>query len=174
MECVLAVGEVKSDVSSAKELNEHLDKLSMVKKLREEIQDPAPYRSHLKHAFAPQINPYDQMFTFLICNRLKFIPDASHISYSASTEPRNRHNAVISIEDGGFFYHTELGISNIYYPTIGATVHEHKWVNSNNKSIPPQFLIFLAGYYNSMNLVTLLEPDMAIYLSDDLDKVKKS
>jgi len=168
VECVVAVGEVKSDISSAKELNEHLDKLSKIKKLKEEIPNPSPYRSYRNLAFSPAINPFDHIFTFLICNRLNFIPDSTCIFYPESTEPRLQHNAVVSIEDGGFFYRTDDGPPNLYYPTLGNTAHQHKWVATNEDSIPTHFCHFLSGYYNAMNLATLLEPDMAIYLSDHL------
>jgi hypothetical protein len=169
VECVLAVCEVKSDISSAQELNGHLDKLSKIKKLKEEIPYPSPYRSYKNKPFEPRDNAFDQMFTFLICNKLKFSPDASCISYSDSTEPRFQHNAVISIDDGGFFYCTGAdGPPNFYYPTTGSKVHKHKWVSMSNEPIPRHFGLFLASYYNAMNLATLLEPDMSIYLSDHL------
>ena len=168
VESVLAVGEVKSDIDSANELNEHLEKLAAIKKLREEIANPSPYRSYKNEGFMPHVKPFDQMFTFLICNKLKFHPKASNISYSADIEPRFQHNVVISIQDGGYFYHTDDGPPNYYYPATGTKTHSHNWVSATEEEIPFHFRLFLAGFYNAMILVTLLEPDMALYLSDDL------
>ena len=48
VECVVAIGEIKSDVRSPSELTEILNKLSKIKKLKEQVCNPSPYRSYTK------------------------------------------------------------------------------------------------------------------------------
>lgn len=169
VESVVAVGEVKSDLKSFSILNSQLDKLALTKALREQITNPSPYRSHKKQPFRPAENPFDHMFTFLICHRFRFRPEPTLIKYGDAIEPRFRHNMVISIEDGAFCYSAKNGPRNFPYPTTGGEIHQNKWMPATSEPVPSHFAMFLASFYNAMNNVTLLEPDMTLYVTDNYE-----
>lgn len=165
IETVVAVGEVKSDIQSSAKLAEALNKLARVKMLREKIEEPAPYRMHSK-SYNPTLNPFDQVFTFLICNSLKFGFDQEAFlqGYDGDISRRFYHNTVLSVMNGLAFYRSPVGA--MHYPCCGAIQHDSLWnrkpTNSNSESSHiEQFLVCL---YNAMNVVTLLEPDMVRYL----------
>lgn len=168
VEAVVGVGEVKSDVGSPSVLMESLTKLARIKALRERIRNPSPYRSYKDRDFSPLVNPFDHIFTFLICNRLNFEPIVEKLKYDNSVQPRFRHNLILSIVDGLFCYSARNAPPNFHYPTTGNVVHDNKWNKATDGDVPSHFGIFLSALYNSLNVVTLLEPDMALYMSDDI------
>lgn len=127
VESVVAVGE-KSDINSFAILNSQLDKLALTKALREQITNPSPCRSYKNQSFCPTVNPFDHMFTFLICHQFCFRPEPTLIKYSDAIEPRFRHNMAISIKDGAFCYTTKNGPQNFHYPTTGVEIHDNKWL----------------------------------------------
>jgi hypothetical protein len=168
IEAVVAVGEVKSDVASMATLVDHLEKLARVKALREHIRNPSSRRSYRNRDYNPEKNPFDHIFSFLICNRFGFDPNSGQLEYSHQTASRFRHNLVLSITDGLFCYKAINGPPNYHYPSTGEKEHEIKWLRNDGSEIPTHFWMFLSSLYNALNVVTLLEPDMALYLSDDI------
>jgi len=167
VESVVAVCEVKSDINSLTELNRYLTKLSKVKALREEVTNPCPYRSHRNRVYSPEKHPYDQMFTFLICNKFNFEHALSKIKLNQDITSRNRHNLVLSISDGLFCYTTIDGPPVFYYPVSGGDNHADHWVKATDDKLPVHFKVLLTSLYNAMNSITLLKPDMALYLEDE-------
>lgn len=165
VESTVAVGEVKSNIGTSTKLKESLRKLSKIKALKENIRNPYPYRSYNKKKFEPKKNPFDHIFTFLICNQFDFEPNVASVEYDDDIPARFRHNLIISINDGIFCYKTDK-ILNFYYPITGTKIHPNRWIPSDGKELPFHFTLFLSSLYNAMNVVTLLEPDMAIYLAD--------
>lgn len=166
VESVVAVCEVKSDIDSPSVLMNHLEKLAKTKELRERITSPRPYCRHVNVAFDPEKIPVDQMFTFLICNRLGFKPKPEHLAYGEGTAPRFRHNLLLSVEDGLFCYKDVGGIPNFHYPCSGAQVHDVRWVTADNSQPEGHVKLFLSMLYNALSMATLLEVDMARYLQD--------
>ena len=168
VESVVAVGEVKSNVGSGSSLIGFLSKLAKIKALRERITNPSPYRSHENRSYEPHRHPFDQMFTFLICNKFAFDPKSIKLEYDKQTPVRFRHNLVLSITDGLYCYGTIGGPPNIPYPNTADTEHLIQWISAGNDELPSHIGIFLSYLYNALNVVTLLEPDMALYLSDNV------
>jgi hypothetical protein len=167
VETVLAVGEVKSDVNSRPELIVDLEKLARTKAMREQIRSPRIYRRCAQDDYNPRLIPTDHMFTFLICNRLKFKPAANSLAYTEETAPRHYHNLVLSIHDGLYCY-TALSDASVAveYPIMGARTCPPRWVPANTDRVPEHFCCFLSWLYSAMTLATLLEPDMSYYLTD--------
>ena len=167
VETVVAVCEVKSDINSVSELNKYLTKLAIVKSLREKITKPKPYRSQNNRPFNPKLDPRDQMFTFLICNKLNFNPMLAKLEFTDPLPPRFKHNVVVSINDGAFGYKTTDGPPLLDYPTAGETIHDDFWINPTNEEVSLHFKFLLCSFYNALNRVTLLIPDMAHYIEDE-------
>lgn len=116
VESVCAVGEVKSVVSKP-DLRESLQKLCKVKVMREFVLQtdlmphPNPLIIRRTHPgnFDPILCPFDQVFTFLICEKLDFkIENLAHEMnsfYDANIPRRHFHNLVLSVEDGLICYY---------------------------------------------------------------------
>lgn len=104
IETTCAVGEVKSSLSK-EELKLALHKLAVTKQMREDIASPSIIRSK-HHTYDPKNNIYDRLFTFLICEDLRFDPlnlDMDAV-YGQDVPYRLRHNLILSINDGLFLY----------------------------------------------------------------------
>ena len=90
IEIVCGVGEIKSDIGSIGELSSHLTRLSKFKKMREYVPDPDPYHRVFKSNYSTAKNAYDNIFTFLICNRFNFSTNPEEIDYGG-IEQRFKH-----------------------------------------------------------------------------------
>lgn len=111
VETVVGVGEVKSTLSKSK-FYDALIKLAHIKQLRK-IDTQGIMRRANPILFEEHGHHYDQMMTFLICEKLDF--DLKHITsevakyYDKETIPiEYRHNMVLSIEDGVLCYKNQL------------------------------------------------------------------
>ena len=85
-----------------------------MKVLREEVKHPVIIKKdHDGNNYDPRNNPYDQIFTFIVCKKLSF--NISNLStelnklYGDSTEYRHRHNLILSVEDGLLVYCENIG-----------------------------------------------------------------
>jgi hypothetical protein len=146
-----------------------LHKLAVVKRLKTDIPEPFVYRSRLDENFDPRLNPFDNIFTFIFCLEFGFQLNLDASLYD-DEEAYFKHNMVLSIEDGVLLYEVQdsSGSFALKFPTSGNRVHEDKWIAADDENLPEHFKHFLNGYYGSLNSATLLEPDLAFYLTDDL------
>lgn len=109
VETVVSVGQIKSVIQTKSDLKEILNNLVKVKKVRDNmghgsviwrtqtIWEPNNYYKD---------NQYDQIFTFLICEKLNFKITASEIDalYDNGTESYLKHNLILDITNGLFGY----------------------------------------------------------------------
>ncbi len=170
VETVLAVGEVKSDIQSRSSLSTALHKLAKVKKMREEVKEALCIRREREGDYDPLNYPFDQVFTFLICQKLDFsldyIDNNSFGLYQQEVVARHKHNIVLSIKDGALIYHN--GQSNYYYPTTGSKIETEKIIKPNENSISSHFVHFISALAMGTKFSTILSPDIALYLSDNI------
>jgi hypothetical protein len=114
--------------------------------------------------------PFDQLFTFLICNKFGFeVKLNSYQNYGFYPDDisiRHKHNILFSIYDGIYIYHN--GECNYYYPMTGEKVEREKLISPDNKEIDSHFLHLITGLVKGIKLSTILSPDMSMYLSDNL------
>src|SRR3954453_6663752 len=115
VETVCAVGEVKSNVSKTN-LKEALHKLVNVKRMRDQVSASNPVvRSEQQGRYRPEYNPevnmYDQLITFLICEKLDFDLDGVIMDelYVSDVLRRHRHNLIFSLQDGLLIYYYPVG-----------------------------------------------------------------
>ena len=166
-ETVACIGEVKSDVNSIGVLNTYLIKLSEIKKMRSTVQYPDPYdRGSFTTAFNPNQNSFDNIYSFLICNKFGFNFDISTINYG-DVEQRFKHNAILSLEDGLGNYKTVEGTPNIHMPFAGNIHHADNFLPSDDRDLPSPILAFLTSLHMALNFTSLLNIDMTRYLSDN-------
>jgi hypothetical protein len=125
IECVHAIGEVKSTIRSKAELESVLVKLSQQKLLTKSISRESSGIGEDYH-FDLDMN---DVFTFLICKKLDFNisklnDDLSNIYESNDVPPRYKHNLIISLEDGLFAYQDSDGCFFSYPMQVGELLNE--------------------------------------------------
>ena len=111
IETVVGIGEIKSTLSKT-QFKEALLKLSENKKIRDHA-DGARININQNNDFNPQEEWSDNIFSFLICKKLDF--DINTVNFDEiydETELRFRHNLILSVEDGLFYYYLNFDMFN--------------------------------------------------------------
>ena len=166
VETIAAVGEIKS-VLSKTTLSEAIQKLAQVKVLREEVKHPVIIKKdHDGNNYAPRNNPYDQIFTFIVCKKLSF--NISNLSteinklYGDSTEYRHRHNLILSVEDGLLAYYDNNG-KTMMYPVMGNTKLKNRFAEPGENQYVhlKQFASYL---FMGTTSATILYPEISDYM----------
>jgi len=167
IETVAGVIEIKSDISSIAELNEHLVKLAQIKKLREDIVNPDPYyRGSFDTPFNSLLNPFDNIFTILICNKLKFALDINQINYG-EISPRHYHNLILSLQDGLVNYVTPNGTANLPFSYINDKVNRFNFLKRNSDDLPNSIKHFITSLHSLIVNTCLHNIDMSYYLTEN-------
>lgn len=167
VETVAAIGEVKS-VLTKQDLKVALNKLARCKKLREKIKEPSVLKQKLKIDYNPESNHYDNIISFLICEKLNF--DSSELIselnelYEEDIEPRFKHNMILSLNDGLYTYYsiTNDDPITIQYPVLNTYQLKNLQITDAKKYIP--FKLFSSYLLFSLLSVTTLFPDLVQYL----------
>lgn len=173
VEALCAVGEVKSVVSK-QALREALKKLSKVKVMREFVlqtdlmphTNPPIIRRVHSGNFNPVLYPYDQVFTFLICEKFDFktenLAQEMNSFYDADTPCRHFHNLVLSVEDGLICYYEKNGVA-MMYPDMAGQSLKHRFIAPDNN--PTAHFKFFASYlFMGTSSNTILHTDIANYI----------
>jgi hypothetical protein len=170
IETVSCIGEVKSDINTSSDLNKYLIKLSEIKKLREEVTDPLPYyRGMTGNDLSPKLNPFDNIYSFLICNKFGFKLDLDKIDYG-DIEQQYKHNNVLSLEDGVINYRTVGGSTNLNMPFMGGDNLLYNYLKNDDAELPSHILSFLSSLQMALNFTALLNIDIVCYLTDKVYK----
>lgn len=173
VETVSCVGEIKSDINSIGELNSYLIKLAEIKKIRENVKDPDPYfRGSFRSSFSPLNSPFNNIFTFLICNKFKFELNPEKIDYG-EIEQRFKHNLVISLHNGILNYRTKADTKNLAFPFMREIHHIDNYLENDNEELPTPIINFLSALQIALNNNALLSIDMTLYLTENvIEKIK--
>jgi len=167
VETILAIGEVKSDIQSIADLNDYLIKLANNKKLREGVKFPDPVKRKFNRPFNPNLNSFDNIFSFLICNKFNFknfsVEDINYENIPAHFW----HNCILSLEDGIITYKLE-NVPNFPAPMKDGIIHNKTYIKTDDADLPCHIKIFLTHLHQAMNLTTILSVDVATYISDQL------
>lgn len=170
IESVVAVGEIKSDLSKEK-LKDALFKLKNFKMLRKNVSTDEHfiYRELNGSKYSPEYNPYDQITTFLICNKFNFnyenIVNEMNDIYS-QCDNYLRHNMILSINDGCLMY-KDKNQQFMVYPIIGTEKLRNSLLKPTEFNIYDHIVMFLNYLYMSVSSTTILYPDMSCYIDFD-------
>jgi hypothetical protein len=138
VETAVGIGEVKSTLSKV-EFTKALRKLAENKKLKEKASGAIIKRSKKHGDFNPKTETCDQLFSFLICDKLNF--DINNIDYDEiykNIEYRNRHNLILSVENVLIKYHFDF---NLLSKERQEFYSKHKInLNANSRIEFPNFL----------------------------------
>lgn len=172
VEGVCAIGEVKSSLSKS-ELKKALNKLARVKAKADDVSSNVfIYRDRAlaSHTFDRTTVAYDQLISFLVCEKFDF--DVSSLStevsswYEDDVENHHKHNMVLSISDGLLLYvdATDVTRSPWMYPS---TLNKHP---AKDRFIQPgenpiiHFHCFCNYMYFTTTSTTILFPEMSKYM----------
>lgn len=181
IECVVGIGEIKSDLDKDK-FKEALLKLKNNKLLRNEIPQESSYifNNLNSQRFDAKNNVYDEIITFLICNKLNFnytnIVNEMDDIYN-NCELYLRHNMILSINDGTLMYKGFPEGKFSYFPVIFGKKLINSLIRPYNQKelfIPKGFdiscykyehiLSFLNYMYMGISNTSILYPEMTNYL----------
>ncbi|MDA0130693.1 hypothetical protein OH458_21755 [Vibrio sp. MarTm2] len=170
IECVIAVGEVKSKVNGAI-LDDALQKLSCVKIMREKISSAviASCRPNRPRDFNPHNDIRDQIVTFLICDEVEcsggLLAERVKKTWDSS-KPRHRVNLITSIKSGTYLY--KLSDARPYmYPTDpdGNTLP----VQLRTPKSPNSHIALFVRYLTmAIEDTTVLYPELTLHLKGQL------
>jgi len=175
VETVCAVGEVKSAISKT-ELRAALNKLARVKAMREEIPSPAIIRRERQGEFDPLNYGYDQLASFIICQRFDFdhttLADDIDSFYDSDVARRHRHNMVLSLHDGLLLYADRNGKAIMFPELTGRLVGEQLTAHEifSNYFVKPgagsyaHIRIFCSYIFLLTSSATVLYPDISTYM----------
>lgn len=112
IEAVVGLGEIKSTLNKSS-FKEAINTLARNKALRTNLRQPYFTRSESQGMgnapFDPALNPEDNIFSFLICQKFDFqienLPHEIDQIYEPDITRNHRHNLILSLEDGLFAYH---------------------------------------------------------------------
>ncbi len=171
VETVCAVGEVKSKVSQS-DLREALDKLAKTKQMRDYITEPTVVWQRESLPYSPDWNVNDQIFTFLVCEKLdfKFENLALDELYEGSLLHKHRHNIILSLQDGLLGYWVDIvGMQEqiapypVLFPEKGIRKElKDGVVESNSENVHLRY--FAHFLFLAMSRATVLFPDLANYM----------
>ena len=117
---MIGVGQIKS-ITNKRELVSALNILQTVKRKRIEMQYAGVIKKIGGNEFQPELNPYDQIFTFIICESIadfaKFTSEEIDRIYSGKSTS-SKHNAILSINDCLFRYNAQENNVAISFPFL--------------------------------------------------------
>lgn len=181
VETSVGVGEVKSTLSKM-EFKSALRKLAKNKELKE-YADGRIIKRGKPGNFDAKDNFCDQLFSFLICKKLDFkIDNIDFEDIYEGIEHRNRHNLILSLEDGLFDYKfhfdmVSLEERKIYkqqnfnlqknlivdYPNWLKATCPHNFIPYEKDNPLQHIREFISSLSNGIHYSTLLEVDIRQY-----------
>ena len=180
IETVVAVGEVKSDISKTA-LGDALNRLKEIKEIRFDVESPSYIfcRKSGSMPYNPKIMPCHQVFTFLICEKFAFNSDNLHNEIDDlynNAEAHLRHNMILSIADGTMMYDSDEG-RPIHYPVMKqdfkncmikspiqkVSFTEETDIRCNEHE---HIIAFLNYLFNGISTTNVLDIDLTHYLGD--------
>jgi hypothetical protein len=177
-ETLIGIGEVKSVLSKTK-LKDSLIKLSKNKAIRESL-DNESVRSidgNRVVGFNAKTIITHMPISFLICEKFSFnidnLVDEFEELYKG-IELRNRHNLILSIDDGVFLYadniaEGEVGRSAFPYPINGGTKMKNYHFSNKSRN---GYMFFAQHLYVGTKQVVHPEFNIFKYLKDDGDELE--
>ena len=167
VETVVSVGQVKSVIQTKKDLKLILDNLVKVKMVRDNmghgstiwrsqnIWDPHNYYSD---------NVFDQIFTFVICEKINFSITAEEIDelYDEGVKDHLKHNLILDISNGLYGYKIKKEDPFIAIPYVKNGKTTPSFVGTKDEQ---HFKHFLTNIHIHTSSNTIFHPEMARYIN---------
>ena len=170
IECVVAIGEIKSDITKSK-LKKALIKLQKNKKIRDEINKSTDFIFRKKQNISiidTSFCPEDSLVTFLICNKItdynKNLEEYVNNVY-INFEQHTKHNMILSVQDGTFIYN--YNNDDYYAPIFDGIEATSKFYQAHNDN--SHIIIFLSLLYKAISDNTIFIPELSEYIKNDTE-----
>ncbi len=168
IETVVAIGQVKSVIQTKNELKSILNNLVEVKKLRNNMGHTSViWRSNDlwngRDGYYPD-NAFDQVFTFVICEKLNFIITPGEIDelYDKNIEDYLKHNMILDINNGLYGYQVKPQDPFVAFPCAKEMKKNNPiHIGTINES---HFKHFLTNIHIHTSSNTIFHPDMGRYI----------
>jgi hypothetical protein len=181
VETVAAVGEVKSTLSET-EFKSAINKLAKIKRLRENMGEVTVFRNRILDGNSNKFNaqkPTDQIFTFLVCKKLDFktqnIANDIKNFYEDELPYRNRHNLILSLDDGLILYSASnnddsTDTRSFMYPSTGQKDLKNRFLKPSDDELI-HYKLFATYVAIGIAHTTIFFPEMANYISDEKGRI---
>ena len=173
VESSFLIGEVKSTISK-QDFKVAINKLAINKALGGEVLHPCIIKKHPPGNFDPKINAYDSIASILICQKLDF--DLSNIEneidswYDPEIEDQNKHNMILSIEDGLLAYYDPS--CTLPYSLMNGKKLKNRFTYPDTNPLI-HFKFFSSYMYMLCSSKTLLYPEVTDYMAQTSGGLKK-
>ncbi len=167
VETVVGIVEIKSNLSKM-DFKAALNKLAKSKKLKENISNPVVIKKDINGPFDPQNNPYDNIFSVLICNKLNFNLDnlCEEIDdfYESDIKDWQKHNLILSIEDGLLAYYDNKSKS-LMYPYVSQKLKNRFIRPASN---PNSHFLYASSYiFLGTTSASIYYPEISDYINEN-------
>jgi len=171
IETVHCIGEVKSTLSKS-QFKEAINKLARCKTLSGKIKSPTILSKHHSGIFDPKNNPYDSIPSFLICKKLDFDVTSIDIDslYEKDIEHWQKHNMILSIEDGLLSYFDSNGKTLPYSRLKSIDLKYRFTIPHENKYT--HFKLFTSYMFMMTSSKTLMYPEISDYMGSIVGGMK--
>lgn len=172
VETVVGIGEVKSKLSKP-QLKETINKLARIKKIRRDNENPTIIKRMVDDKFDEYKHHVDHLFSFIICQSLSFNVDTLvsefNSLYDSDINYCDRHNMILSIEDGLFLYKhmpREKDVAWLYPENYGTElVNRLIKPGDNSKN---HFNAFASYMFMGINNVSVFLPEITKYAGEQV------
>lgn len=169
VETVVGIGEVKSKLSKA-EFVTAINKLARIKEIKSRVPFPGPIDRNRGYDYNPEKIPFDNIFTFIFCEKFNFNYDTIEIDlddmYEKDIAPWNRHNLIFSIEDGLLLYtESDSHKDFVFYAPILKGVNLHKFLRFDETKKYHHFKTFALSLFDGISNATVLYPEISNYMT---------
>jgi hypothetical protein len=165
VETTVGVGEIKSNLSKS-DFKVAINKLAKNKVMRENMKTPVPIKRESSGDFSPSTYHYDSIFSFLICKKLDFNIDnlCNEINrfYDSEFKPWQKHNLILSIEDGLFAYYDENDKTMMFPIHRGKTLKNRYVKPDSNENC--HFNYFASYFFLAMSSISIYYPEITNYI----------
>ena len=172
VESVVAVGEVKSTISTPKEMREILNKLAYTKSLKDKVATDV-YHEPKNIGKYKRGHLLGSIFTFVLAKSVPTMPTEG-FQYSKKVKQCHKHNVILSIDNGAGCYNNDNDDDFVYhYPYTNKEGVPHlcpqHWFNAKtDEIIPIHFKILLTALSFHCSNSFLFEFDSVLYMTDNL------
>ncbi|SEG03058.1 hypothetical protein SAMN04488130_10556 [Flavobacterium urumqiense] len=169
VETITGIVEVKSDLSK-NDLKSALNKLARNKRLKENMSNPVKIKRDNEGMFDAMNYPYDNIFSILICNKLNFNIDniSADIDdlYDDDIQPWQKHNLILSLEDGLLAYYDD-NKKSIMYPYLNVKL-KNRFIRPD-KNINSHFYFASSYIFMGTTSSSIYYPEITDYINDSFN-----
>jgi len=167
VETVVGIVEVKSDLNKS-DFKLAINKLARNKRLKEQMSTPTAIKRDRQGKFDPIGYPYDSIFSILICNKftfdLKGQMEGIDSFYDEDIQPWQKHNLILSINDGVLIYY-DVNKKSLMYPYVQGVLKNRFLAPDTNQNL--HFYLASSYIFIGISSASIYFPEISDYIRDN-------